>query len=71
VLGRVTCETVFENGLTGVNATTEIVGPAQYSLLKLASHQVGLVMPVRVRLENPCSATRATSARRVNRSRCA
>jgi hypothetical protein len=53
VLGRVTCETVFQNGLTGVNATTELVGPAQYSFNKLASRRVGLVMPVRVRLENP------------------
>ena len=53
VLGRVTCETVFQNGLTGVNATTETVGPPDYSFDKLASHEVGLVMPVRVRLENP------------------
>ena len=53
VLGRLTCETVFQNGATGVNAITELVGPAQYSFLKLASHQAGLVLPVRVRLENP------------------
>lgn len=50
---RLICEVVFQNGLTGVNVNTEIVGEAQYSILKLASHKVGLVMPVRVRLENP------------------
>jgi hypothetical protein len=50
---RLACEVAFENGATGVNVNTEIVGPVQYSILKLASHQVGLVMPVRVKLENP------------------
>jgi hypothetical protein len=52
-VGRLTCELVFQNGLTGVNAVTELVGEADYKFLKLASHKVGLIMPVRVRLENP------------------
>jgi len=49
---RLTCELVFQNGATGVNATAELVGEVQYSILKLASHKAGLVMPVRVHLEN-------------------
>jgi hypothetical protein len=51
-LERGTCELAFQNGLTGVNATAELVGQVQYSILKLASHKAGLVMPLRVHLEN-------------------
>lgn len=52
-VAKLSCELVFQNGLTGVNATTELVGEANFSFAKLASKEVGLVMPVRVHLENP------------------
>jgi hypothetical protein len=52
-IARLACKLVFENGLTGANATTELVGEAQYSFDKLASREVGLIMPVRLHLENP------------------
>jgi hypothetical protein len=52
-LEELTCRVVFENAVTGVNATTELAGIPEYSFLKLASHQAGLIMPVRVHLENP------------------
>jgi hypothetical protein len=39
-------------GLAGVNATTELVGPAEFSFPKLASKDVGLVMPTRIHLES-------------------
>jgi hypothetical protein len=48
-----TVNKLVTEGLAGVNATTELVGPAEYSFTKLASHEVGLVMPVRIHLENP------------------
>jgi hypothetical protein len=41
-------------GLAGVNATTELVGKPTYSFNRLASNEgVGLVLPVRIHLENP------------------
>lgn len=54
---RATCEAIFENGLTGVNATTELAAPAnqiQISLINLL-HAKGtaLQLPVKVHLENP------------------
>lgn len=52
-VAKLACELVFQNGLTGVNATTELVGEAQYAFTKLASGEVGLIMPVRIHLENP------------------
>jgi hypothetical protein len=56
-LVRIGCETVFENGLTGVNATLELAKPAnevKVSQVNLAFEEgVGLVLPVKVHLENP------------------
>jgi hypothetical protein len=54
---RAACEVVFENGLTGVNATLELAKPA--SEIKVSQNAlagelgVALVLPVRVHLENP------------------
>jgi len=53
---RLLCEVVFQNGLTGVNATTELAAPASdigisaYNLLQESG--VGLSLPVKVKLEN-------------------
>ncbi len=54
---RVACELVFENGTTGVTATTEIVAtktnPAVLNLTKLFTGEVAaLSLPVRVHLNN-------------------
>jgi hypothetical protein len=56
-LERVACELVFENGVTGVNATTELAGSAssissdQINLVE--GHGTALSLPVKVHLENP------------------
>lgn len=54
---RASCETIFENGLTGVNATLELARPAseiQVSEQNLIFEEgVALKLPVRVHLENP------------------
>lgn len=56
-LERIACEVVFENGVTGVNATTELAAPA--SSIKtnvsnlLAGSGTALSLPVKVHLENP------------------
>jgi hypothetical protein len=56
-LERIACELVFENGLTGVNATLELAKPAseiqisEYNLL--TEEGLALKLPVRVHLENP------------------
>jgi hypothetical protein len=54
---RVACELVFENGVTGVNETTELAAPASsigLSLLGvLTGKGTGLSLPVKVHLENP------------------
>lgn len=52
-VARLACKLVFENKLTGATVTTELVGEAQFSFTKLASEEVGLIMPVRLHLENP------------------
>ncbi|MHB1538041.1 MAG: hypothetical protein ACYCUM_12720 [Solirubrobacteraceae bacterium] len=51
---RAACEVVFENGVTGVNATTELVGAVSLNESALVE-EVGtaLVLPVRIHLENP------------------
>jgi hypothetical protein len=56
-LERQSCEAVFENGVTGVNATTELALPAS-SIGINTSHLVNeegvaLSLPVKVHLENP------------------
>lgn len=54
---RISCEGIFENGLTGVNATLELSRPAseiRVSEVHLAEEEeVALKMPVRMHLENP------------------
>ena len=54
---RLSCEGIFENGLTGVNATLELSRPAseiRLSEVNLAGAEgVAMKLPVRVRLENP------------------
>jgi hypothetical protein len=54
---RISCEAIFENGLTGVNAVTELAAPASSVVLNTAAEQLGegtaLTLPVKVRLENP------------------
>ncbi len=57
ILERGTCESIFENGLTGVTATTELAAPASSIGISLA-HLLGgvgtaLSLPVKVHLENP------------------
>jgi len=43
----------INKGITGVTATTELVGSPEYNFLKLAeSEGVGLVLPVRIHLNN-------------------
>jgi hypothetical protein len=54
---RSSCEAVFENGLTGVNATLELARPASEIVIsqnKLVFEEgVALKLPVKVHLENP------------------
>jgi len=54
---RLSCEAVFENGVTGLNATLELAKPAgevKVSELNLAiENGIALVLPVKVHLENP------------------
>jgi hypothetical protein len=54
---RLGCELVFENGVTGVNAITELAGPASsiglHSGNLLGGTGTALSLPVKVRLENP------------------
>jgi hypothetical protein len=56
-LERGTCESIFENGVTGVTATTELAAPASSIQISLANllHATGtaLQLPVKVHLENP------------------
>lgn len=54
---RAACELVFENGVTGVNATAELAGPASSITMNqeniLHETGVGLTLPIKVKLENP------------------
>jgi hypothetical protein len=54
---RASCEAIFENGLTGVNATTELAGPASAVHINLANlltaEGTALTLPTKVHLENP------------------
>jgi hypothetical protein len=56
-LERIVCEVTFENGLTGVNATTELALPASSIGLNennlFAESGTTLSLPVKVKLENP------------------
>lgn len=57
LLVRIACEIVFENGLTGVSATTELAAPASSIGLNeenlLNETGTALSLPVKVKLENP------------------
>jgi len=62
IVVRVLCEGVFENDLTGVNAVTELAKPAsdiylnEYALegeLPFPPYPPALVLPVKIKLENP------------------
>jgi hypothetical protein len=54
---RASCEAIFENGVTGVNASVELAGPASSIVLNLAAQLsmegVALQLPAKVHLENP------------------
>src|ERR1700710_2423566 len=54
---RASCEAIFENGVTGVTATTELAGPASsvHIILGnlLTATGTALTLPVKVHLENP------------------
>ncbi len=54
---RILCEGFFENGLTGVNATTELAAPATSIGISvenlLGGSGIALSLPVKVHLENP------------------
>jgi hypothetical protein len=57
VIERVACELTFENGATGVTATTELAAPASSIGVSLADlllgKGTGLSLPVKLHLENP------------------
>lgn len=57
LIERFACELVFENGVTGVNATTELAAPASsiglHSFNLLGASGTALSLPVKVHLENP------------------
>jgi hypothetical protein len=51
---RLTCRLAFENGATGVNATTELAGPIGLNETALQEAKgTALSLPVKVKLENP------------------
>lgn len=54
---RLSCEVVFENGVTGVNATTELAAPASAIAINISNlanaEGTALSLPVKVHLENP------------------
>jgi hypothetical protein len=53
-LERAVCQLIFENGLTGVNATTELAGAVGLNEGALLEERgVALELPVRIKLENP------------------
>ena len=57
VVERASCESIFENGLTGVNATVELAAPASSIGVSLGNllnaTGTALSLPVKVHLENP------------------
>jgi hypothetical protein len=56
-LERIACEVVFENGLTGVTATTELAAPATSIGISVQNLVEGsgtaLTLPIKVKLNNP------------------
>jgi hypothetical protein len=57
IAARASCSLVFENGVTGVNAVTELARPAsevELSVSNLVNEEgTALKLPIKVRLENP------------------
>jgi hypothetical protein len=62
IIVKIACEAIFENKLTGVNATTELAAPAssiylnEFALeneLPFPPYPPALVLPVKIKLENP------------------
>ena len=62
IIVKIACEAVFENGLTGVNAVTELAAPASSiyfneGVLELEApfppYPPALTLPVKIKLENP------------------
>jgi hypothetical protein len=54
IIERVACELAFENGVTGVNAVTELAGKVGINEGNIVGEEgVGLVLPIKVKLENP------------------
>jgi hypothetical protein len=62
ILLRISCEITFENGLTGVNAVTELAAPASSiyfneDVLELEApfppYPPALTLPIKIKLENP------------------
>jgi hypothetical protein len=62
IIVKIACEAVFENGLTGVNATTELAKPASDIYLNegvldfeapFPPYPPALSLPVKIKLENP------------------
>jgi hypothetical protein len=57
LLERLSCELVFQNGLTGVNAVTELAKPASAIAINknnlVNSEGIALSLPVKIHLENP------------------
>jgi len=54
---RIACEVFFENGVTGVNATTELAAPASSvgvnSIALVTQEGAALTLPLKIHLENP------------------
>jgi hypothetical protein len=54
---RIACEVIFENGLTGVTATTQLAAPASSIVLNaqnlIEATGTALELPVKVKLDNP------------------
>lgn len=54
IIERRVCEAIFENGLTGVTETTELVGQPGINRNNLINQEgVALSLPVRIKLDNP------------------
>ncbi len=54
IVERILCEVTFENGLTGVSATTELAGAVGLNELALLAEQgTALSLPIKIKLENP------------------
>lgn len=57
IIERVACQLVFENGVTGVTATTELAAPASSIGINegnlLAGTGVAQTLPIKVKLDNP------------------